>query len=75
MSIFNKYQPPFFLKDCWVKNKKKNDQIRHITHRSNVIQFDNMGYPLRLVIMSDNEQIWLDTYEEDGDVVLKWNKH
>lgn len=47
---------------------------RTIVERSNVIQFDEMGYPLRLVIMSDGDQVWLDTTEQDGDVVLKWAK-
>lgn len=39
---------------------------------SNVIQFDSMGYPLRLCIFTDGEQRWVDTYERDGDVVLEW---
>lgn len=52
------------------KNHKKD--ILRITERSNVIQYDDMGYPLRLCIMSDHEQRWVDTYEEEGDVVLKW---
>lgn len=45
-----------------------------IKERSNVIQYDTMEYPLRLVIDSDGEQIWLDTVEEDGDIVLEWKK-
>lgn len=40
---------------------------------SNVIQFDEMGYPLRLVIDSNGEQLWIDTVERVGDVVLTWN--
>jgi len=47
---------------------------RKITERSNVIQFDSMGYPLRLCIDDRCEQIWLDTLEENDDVVLKWKK-
>lgn len=53
---------------------RSKNQTRTIVERSNVIQFDEMGYPLRLVIMSDGNQIWLDTTERDGDVVLKWAK-
>lgn len=45
---------------------------RYIVKRSNVIQFDEMGYPLRLCIMSDGDQAWLDTYEQKNDIVLEW---
>jgi len=41
---------------------------------SNVIQYDDMGYPLRLVIDSNGKQYWRDTYEREDDVVLKWNE-
>ena len=51
-----------------------------IIKRSNVIQYDTMGYPLRLCIVSTDrifgektEQIWIDTMEQDGDIVLLWN--
>lgn len=54
------------------KPKHKVKPLFKITDRSNVIQYDGMGYPLRLVILDDKEQIWLDSYEEEGDVVLKW---
>lgn len=47
---------------------------RHIAYRSNVIQYDEMGYPLRYVIMSDKEHIWIDTVEQEGDVVLQWEE-
>lgn len=50
----------------------RKEKIRYVQEYSNVIQYDVMGYPLRLVIMSDGEQIWLDTYEREGDVVLQW---
>lgn len=51
----------------------------NIIYRSNTIQFDEMGYPLRLCIVAGNgrinpEQVWLDTLEEDGDVILKFKK-
>ena len=51
---------------------KRDTWRRHIAYRSNVIQYDEMGYPLRYVIMSDNEHIWIDTVEQEGDVVLQW---
>lgn len=45
---------------------------------SNVIQFDEMGYPLRLVMIDlDNgtvDHVWQDTTEREGDVVLEWTK-
>lgn len=51
-----------------------------IIKRSNVIQYDTMGYPLRLCIVSidrifgeKTEQIWIDTMEQVGDVVLQWD--
>lgn len=52
-----------------------------IIKRSNVIQYDVMGYPLRLCIVSTDrsfgrktDQIWIDTIEQAGDVVLQWNE-
>lgn len=48
-----------------------------ILERSNVIQYDDMGYPLRLCIVKDGnktDQMWLDTTEKENDVVLKWSK-
>lgn len=59
--------------------KKRNKDPFRIIHRSNTIQFDEMGYPLRLCIVTGNgrtnpEQVWLDTVEEDGDVVLNVKK-
>ena len=56
------------------KPKQKVKPIFEITDRSNIIQYDDMGYPLRLVIINDKEQIWIDTCEEDGDLVLNWKK-
>lgn len=48
-----------------------------IIYRSNVIQFDEMGYPLRLCIVRTKkkpytDQVWLDTMQKPNDVVLKW---
>ena len=48
---------------------------REIISRSNVIQYDEMGYPLRLCIVRDGgvvDQVWIDTIALDGDVVLQW---
>ncbi len=57
--------------------RKKNKDPFRIIHRSNTIPFDEMGYPLRLCVVTGNrrdkpERVWLDTLEEDGDVVLKF---
>lgn len=52
---------------CILQKKKYK-----IVEYSNVIQFDGMGYPLRLVIDSKGKQLWIDTTERDGDVVLEW---
>ena len=56
-----------------ILNEDKNNK-RKIEEKSNVIQYDQMGYPLRLVIMSSGEQIWIDAHERDGDVVLEWSR-
>lgn len=50
-----------------------------IISRSNVIQFDEMGYPLRLCIVRTNkepysDQIWIDTTQKPNDIVLEWEK-
>lgn len=48
-----------------------------ITQVSNVIQFDSMGYPLRLVIQEckkcgKSEQAWYDSTQKKDDVVCEW---
>lgn len=53
---------------------KFKDEDIVVSERSNVIQYDMMGYPLRLVIMSDGTQQWLDTLEKENDVILEWTK-
>lgn len=58
----------------FLKSKFSDNKAPYIKWRSNVIQYDDMGYPLRLVINYKDEQEWLDTYEKEGDVVLKWNE-
>lgn len=57
----------------WAFWKGKEERIKTV-ERSNVIQYDDMGYPLRLCIMSDGKQAWIDTNERDGDVVLRWEE-
>lgn len=51
---------------------RKREKQPYIKERSNVIQYDSMGYPLRLIINCEGEQVWIDTYEQEGDVVLQW---
>ena len=51
----------------------KKEKLSYVKYSSNVIQYDDMGYPLRLVINNEGRQEWLDTYEREGDVVLRWN--
>ncbi len=57
----------------WSFWKKKEERTK-IVERSNIIQYDDMGYPLRLCIMSDGKQAWIDTNERDGDFVLRWEE-
>ena len=51
-----------------------------IKERSNVVQFDNMGEPLRLFIVKcskcgESRQEWIDSYYSEGnDVVCKWKE-
>ena len=68
----------FVMSSKCSREEEKKDPFK-IIYRSNTIQFDEMGYPLRLCIVTGNgrinpEQVWLDTLEEDGDVVLKFKK-
>lgn len=53
--------------------KRKKAEMPYVVERSNVIQFDEMGYPLRYCIMSDKEHLWIDSVERTGDVILRWN--
>lgn len=53
---------------------KKKDKEPYITEISNVIQYDDMGYPLRLCINREGKQICIDTIEYESDVVLRWSK-
>lgn len=63
--------------------KKKHTCNFEISQTSNVVHFDEMGYPLRLVIVKcrdcgKTEQWWIDTgkrYElKKGDVKCQWTK-
>lgn len=53
------------------KKKKRQDNNKLIT--SNIIQFDDMGYPLMLCI-SGNDQIWVDMSKEYAEKGLKSGK-
>lgn len=60
-----------------MKWRNKERSKVYIAEFSNVIQYDEMGYPSRLVILSDGEQQWLmvgEGSEKEDDVVLKWTK-
>ena len=70
-------------KDMIGRFKKKHTcDFNKIVQRSNAIQFDEMGYPLRLCILKcecgATTQMWVDTgkrYEtEKGDVEVLWSK-
>lgn len=54
------------------KERRLFKEAPYIKERSNIIQYDDMGYPLRLVINKYNEQVWIDTVEREGDLVLSW---
>lgn len=60
------------------KAYKPNSEQFEIIERSNVIQFDEMGYPLRLVMINLGngtvDHVWRDTTEREDDVVLEWTK-
>ncbi len=56
-------------------------KFNKVAYKSNVIQYDDMGYPLRLYIMececSMTDQQWMDVPIEsvtDKDVVLEWER-
>lgn len=63
------------LKKLFSQRKNKPTKI---IGWSNVIQYDEMGYPLRLVMIDIGnglvDHVWRDTDETEGDVVLKWKK-
>lgn len=63
-------------------NRLKNrNQANKIIMKSNVVQYDGMGYPLRLVMIESGDgtvnHIWRDIAIDDlkeTDVELKWTK-
>lgn len=70
-----------FLGLTFVHDVKESKPETHeeILWKSNVIQFDEMGSPLRLCIVRTNkepftDQVWLDTTQRPNDVVLEWEK-
>lgn len=52
--------------------KRMTEKEPYVKKRSNIIQYDTMGYPLRLCITRNGNHCWIDTHEKDGDLVLKW---
>ena len=57
----------------------KHEHNWQIKERSNVIQYDNMGYSLRLFLMkcskcNQTRQEWIDSYVCNNDVVCKWEE-
>lgn len=62
-----------------LKKPKQKKRLSKIIMRSNVIQYDEMGYPLRLVMIEQEDgtidHVWRDTYYEgESDVVLRWEE-
>lgn len=61
-------------------NKRRSRKfVSKIIMSSNVIQYDEMGYPLRLVMFDQEDgtvnHVWIDIDEaevRESDVVLKW---
>ena len=62
------------------KTKANHDPfiMNSIIMTSNVVQYDEMGYPLRLFMMRTSDglvdHVWRDTVERDGDVVIEKEK-
>ena len=73
---------------CGIMNNMKlfkklfhRHNFNKVAYKSNVVQFDDMGYPLRLYITKCDcgmtNQEWIDVPENsvtDKDVVLKWDQ-
>lgn len=68
------------LKDIF--KRKHICDFNEIVYRSNAIQFDEMGYPLRLCILKckcgETTQEWIDTGKrykmKENDVEVLWNR-
>ena len=57
----------------------KHEHNWQIKERSNVIQYDDMGYTLRLFLIEctkchKTQHAWIDSHNSDTDVVCKWYK-
>lgn len=56
----------------------KHKHIWKIKERSNIIQYDNMGYVLRLFLCEcscgKTKQMWIDSAECKSDCVCIWSK-
>ena len=57
----------------------QGDKSLHVIYYSNAIQYDEMGYPLRLVIVDNGDgttkQLWIDIDVREmrlQDFVLRW---
>lgn len=63
----------------WVKARK--NECFEIVKRSNIVQYDDFGNPLRLCIVKVSkdpkvplDQMWIDSYDEKGDIECVWRK-
>ena len=64
-----------------LKKLSHRHNFNKVAYKSNVVQYDSMGYPLRLYIMKCDcgmtNQEWVDVPESsvtDKDVILKWER-
>ena len=62
-----------------LRGKFQGDNTLHVIYYSNAIQYDEMGYPLRLVIVDNGDgttrQLWIDIDAREirlNDFVLRW---
>ena len=62
-----------------LRGKFQGDNTLHVIYYSNAIQYDEMGYPLRLVIVDNGDgtsrQLWIDIDVREirsQDFVLRW---
>ncbi len=62
-----------------LRGTSQGDNTLHVIYYSNAIQYDEMGYPLRLVIVDNGDgttnHLWIDIDVREihsQDFVLKW---
>ena len=62
-----------------LRGTSQGDKSLHVIYYSNAIQYDEMGYPLRLVIVDNGDgttrQLWIDIDAREirlNDFVLRW---